>query len=129
MALFEAPNQEVEQLERLHDVNGLIERLHKGDVYTRREAAKALGELHAVQAAEPLIQALKDQDLIVRYWAAEGLGKIGDEQATEPLIEALEYGNRDLVEAAKLALEEIRVKNEQPSRTRPGVRHTVHRVR
>ncbi len=129
MALFEAPNQEVEQLERLHDVKGLIERLQKGNVYTRREAAKALGELHAVQAIEVLIQALKDQDLIVRYWAAEGLGKIGDEQATEPLIEALEYGNRDLVEAAQLALKEIRAKNEQPSRTRPGVRHAVHRVR
>lgn len=110
MPLFEAPNHEVEQLERGHNVNGLIERLQTGNVYTRREAAKALGELHAMQATEALIRALKDQDLIVRYWAADGLGKIGDERATEPLVEALEYGNRDLVEAAKLALEKIRVK-------------------
>ncbi len=120
MALFEAPNQEVEQLERMRDVNGLIKLLQEGSVYTRREAAKALGEIHATQATEPLIRALKDQDLIVRYWAADGLGKIGDERATEPLIEALEYGNRDLVEAAKLALEEINTKNERlsPERSR-----------
>ncbi len=111
MALFEAPSQEVERCERVHDINGLINLLLKGNVYTRREAAKALGELHAKQATEPLIRALKDQDLIVRYWAADGLGKIGDERATEPLVEALEYGNRDLIEAAKLALEEIQVKN------------------
>ncbi len=121
MPLFEAPNQEVEELERLHDINGLIELLQKGDVYTRREAAKALGELHAMQATEALIRALKDQDLIVRYWAAEGLGKIGDERATEPLTEALEYGNRDLVEAAKLALEAIRVKKQAAIERAPGV--------
>ncbi len=124
MPLFEAPNQEVEQLERARDVNGLIKLLQKGNVYTRREAAKALGELQAEQATEALIRALKDRDLVVRYWAAEGLGKIGDERATEPLIEALEYGNRDLVEAAKLALEEIKVKNGQLPRESSRFRYT-----
>ncbi len=126
MALFEAPNQEVEQYERVHNVNGLINLLQKGNVYTRREAVKALGELRATQATEPLIRALKDQDLIVRYWAADGLGKIGDERAIEPLIEALEYGNRDLVEAAKLALEEIQAKNGRFSSTeRSRFRHSA----
>ncbi len=125
MPLFEAPNHEVEHLERVHDVNGLIELLQTGDVHTCREAAKALGELHAMQATEALIRALKDQDLIVRYWAADGLGEIGDERATEPLVEALEYGNRDLVEAAKLALEKISVKNGQLPREHSLTRHAA----
>lgn len=125
MPLFEAPNQEVELLERVHDISGLIGLLQKGNVYTRREAAKALGELYAAQATEALIPALKDQDLIVRYWAADSLGKIGDERATAPLVEALEYGNRDLVEAAKLALEKIRVKNGQLPRERSRTRYTA----
>ncbi len=129
MPLFEAPNQEVERLERVRDIDGLIDLLQKGNVYTRREAAKSLGELHPIRATDALIRALKDQDLVVRYWAAEGLGKIGDERATAPLVEALEYGNRDLVEASKFALEEIGLKNGQRSRER-SLNHyvTVHRM-
>ncbi len=125
MPLFEAPNQHVELLERVHDVSGLVGLLQTGNAYTRREAAKALGELQAQQATEALICALKDQDLIVRYWAADSLGKIGDERAIAPLVEALEYGNRDLVEAAKLAVEKIRVKNGQRPHERSRTRYTA----
>ncbi len=125
MPLFEAPNQEVEQLERAHDIEGLMTLLQTGNVYTRREAAKALGDLRAKQATEALIRALKDRDPIVRYWAADGLGKIGDERATEPLVEALEYGNRDLFEAAKRALEEIEEKNGDLTHRRSRTRYAA----
>lgn len=66
----------------------LTEALASGDIQTRWEAAKALGEIADPAAAPALACALHDDEFGIRWLAAEGLILIGPE-ALQPLLQAL----------------------------------------
>jgi HEAT repeat protein len=51
----------------------------------RREAARALGELHSYPALAPLMDAAHDRDSAVRIAAARALAEIGDGRAQASL--------------------------------------------
>jgi HEAT repeat protein len=76
-------------------------------------AAKALGEISDVRAVEPLIAFAKNlptrNKVVTAYEATayEALGRIRDSRAMEPLIAALYGRDRDVREAATIALERI----------------------
>ncbi|MEL7609485.1 MAG: HEAT repeat domain-containing protein [Bacillota bacterium] len=76
----------------------LLGDLYSADIYTRTEAAAALGRQKEAQAVDPLIEYLKDgMDAYSGYTAREeivflqtviaALGEIGDERAVEPLLD------------------------------------------
>ena len=92
------------------DVSALIRELKDEDVQTRRNAAKALGEIGpgAKEVVPALIAALKDKDKEVRTSAAFALGQIGP--AAKEAVPALEAAARDGVVGAESALKEIRGK-------------------
>lgn len=86
MQLFGPPD--VTKLEAKKDLKGLIKALgYEKDWVTRKKAAKALGQIGDIQAAEALIAALEDRFICVE--AATALGKIGDIRAVESLIPIL----------------------------------------
>ncbi|MDQ7036561.1 MAG: HEAT repeat domain-containing protein [Anaerolineae bacterium] len=68
-----------------------FEILKTGDVDTRAEAIKYLGEERYAPAVARLAQILADADPGTRFLAAQALGKIGDEaeSAIVPLLQAL----------------------------------------
>jgi HEAT repeat protein len=86
-------------LGHLWQLSALVE---LGDVNekTRRGAARALGELSDVRAAEPLIAALRDQDSVVREYAADALGALG-EMSIKPLASLLSHKNRSIRRSAR----------------------------
>lgn len=70
--------------QRLVDIGGpavapLTEALKSGDIQTRWEAAKALGEIADPAAAPALVRALHDDEFGIRWLAAEGLILVGPE--------------------------------------------------
>lgn len=73
---------------RLHDFEGLRERLCVGSPDARIEAARFLRHYGSI-AVEPLCLALRDANLRVRTAAAQSLGEIEDPRALPPLVEAL----------------------------------------
>ena len=77
-----------------------------------QSAMKALGESGDARAFEPLTQvALRNEyPSYVRVQAVSALGKLGDVRAVEPLTQILKDKNMLVQEAAKEALEKIRVK-------------------
>ncbi len=88
MGLFGPPD--VEKLKANRNVKGLVKTLaYEKDAIVRRKAAKALGQIGDVRAADPLIVALKDNDYSVRKTAVDALVMLGDARAVEPLIAAL----------------------------------------
>lgn len=69
---------------------GLAACLADEDWNVRRDAAEALGEMHARDAVEQLIKAVQsDADWHVTEQAARALGMIGDTRAVEVLVEVL----------------------------------------
>ena len=75
---------------QLGNVRFLIKSLRNQNPEVRIDAAKALGNMQAIEAVEPLITALEDPDVKVRMTVAEVLGKLQDGRAVEPLITALQ---------------------------------------
>jgi hypothetical protein len=76
MPLFGPPN--IEKLKERRDVKGLIKALRHNDVFLRKDAALALGEIGDTRAVEPLIAALSDNKPDVRSRAAQALGEMAD---------------------------------------------------
>jgi HEAT repeat protein len=70
----------------------------------RAASARALGLLHASQAADALIARLGDTESAVRVAAARALGEIGTRQAGEALTKAAHSGDTALRAAAARAL-------------------------
>lgn len=68
----------------------LIRLLDRADADLRRQAARALGMIGAVEAIEPLRRLLRDDCPSVREAAAQALGELGDPHAVEPLIQVLQ---------------------------------------
>ena len=75
-------------------------------VYTRKEAAKALGQIKDKRAVEPLCRALKDEIVEVRKEAINALGRIG-EPGVESLCQALKDENYEVRKEAIKALGRI----------------------
>jgi HEAT repeat protein len=73
----------------------------------RFEAARACGELEAMEAVPRLIELLRDDDSEVRLCAAVALGKIGGPEAREALEQCLESADESMREAAQEAMEEL----------------------
>jgi HEAT repeat protein len=75
-------------------VPALLTALASSHEQVRWEAAKALSEIAAPEAAPGLTATLEDRDFSVRWLAAEGLVAIGH-RSIEPVLEALvERGDR-----------------------------------
>ncbi len=86
---------DVKTLRAAKDVQGLITVLtHEWEYesYSRKEAAKALGELGDPEAIEPLISGLEDVDPTIQRTAKEALVKIGS-RVTPALIRTLQDKN------------------------------------
>lgn len=84
MGLFE-PN--IDKMEAVQDVNGLIRMLHHRKPHIRYRAAEARGEMHHTLAVVPLLLALhQSPDYSERECYLAALGKIGDKKAVRPLL-------------------------------------------
>lgn len=68
------------------------DRTPEGGYPLRRNAARALGKLGALEAVEGLIGALDCSDYYVREGAAQSLEMLGDERAIGPLVSLLDHG-------------------------------------
>jgi HEAT repeat protein len=103
----------IDEMKAKRDFEGLFGALNnKRNVYTRRDAAKALGEIGDAMAMEPLIAALKDPKKDVRDAAVEAIGKIGgDPRAVVAFAEPLKNGNSIAREEAASSLGKIRHKS------------------
>lgn len=87
--------------------NPLIGLLDDPDPETRREAARALGQIAPARAVGPLLKRLSDENVNVRIEAIATLGKIRSDEAVEPLIAILESGTDPLSRVAAVALGRI----------------------
>jgi hypothetical protein len=96
---------QVQELQKLGDVKGLIEMLHHEE--GRSSAAMALVQI-GKPAVASLIDSLKDADERVRLSAISTLGEIGDAQAVDPLVAALEDDSSEIRRATIRALGQIR---------------------
>jgi len=106
MPLFGPPD--IDRLKERENVKGLIKALNYGSDYRiRRDAAKALGAIGDIHAAEPLITALNDDHSSVKWAVAMALGQIGEARAVEPLIDILNNKNYQVRKAAAMALGQI----------------------
>jgi HEAT repeat protein len=65
---------------------GLIDALCDEDVYVRRKAVRALGQVGDAIAVPALREALRDNDRDVRIGACYALGQIGDVAAVPNLV-------------------------------------------
>lgn len=68
------------------------DRTPEGGYPLRRNAARALGKLGALEAVGALIEALGCSDYYVREGAAQSLEMLGDERAIGPLTDLLDHG-------------------------------------
>ncbi len=105
MGLFGPPD--VSQLKSKKNVKGLIKALsYQKDWRVRELAARALGELGAVEAVDALIEKLRDYSEVVENTAADALIEIGP-PAIDGLVSALadpdrrEYVSHVLVDIGK----------------------------
>jgi HEAT repeat protein/Tfp pilus assembly protein PilF len=89
MRVFDLLKSRIDKMEEKRDINGLILALKDDDEIIRKESARALGNLGAVEATESLTNALEDPHQGVREETITALGKIGNKQATNTLIKAL----------------------------------------
>ncbi|HVY71383.1 MAG TPA: HEAT repeat domain-containing protein, partial [Verrucomicrobiae bacterium] len=68
------------------------------DAEVRAQAAKVLGDHHALAAYDGLIKLLADQSPRVRFFAAQGLGKLGRRESFPAIVEFLrQNGDSDRV--------------------------------
>lgn len=89
---------------RADEVSDWIRRLDDEDIFARREAIQALGELADGRAVDPLLEALKDKDRIIRYSACQALGMIGGQRVIEELTKLANSTNPDIRQMAVIAL-------------------------
>lgn len=68
------------------------DRTPEGGYPLRRNAARALGKLGALESVPALIAALDCEDYYVREGAAQSLEMLGDDRAIEPLLKLLNAG-------------------------------------
>ena len=68
------------------------DRTPEGGYPLRRNAARALGKLGALEAVGALIEALECSDYYVREGAAQSLEMLDDERAIGPLVSLLDHG-------------------------------------
>jgi len=99
-----APN--IDRLKDRGNVEKLIKALsYERDPEVRADAARALGELGALEALDPLITLLSDdEEVAVRSAAAEALGQIDGTRVIEPLIDALEDSSAVVRDSAETGL-------------------------
>ncbi len=100
--------EKIKKWEEKGKVKKLIKALKVIDMYIRRKAAIALGEIGDPIAVDPLIKAFKDKDNLVRAHTVTALGKIGNPKAVDPLIEALKDNDYGVRRSALKALDKIR---------------------
>ncbi|XCN72784.1 MAG: HEAT repeat domain-containing protein [Candidatus Electrothrix aestuarii] len=74
------------------------------DVFARRSAVKALGELDEPFAVSELIKLLGEVDINVKQPAVEALGKLGDSSATPALVMLLPDASMEVRQSAVKAL-------------------------
>lgn len=82
----------------------LVRSLEQDDVWRRRRAVEALGNLGDARAVEPLALLLQDVVSVVRRTTADALGKIGDPSAVPHLVAALEDSDWDTRRSVAKAL-------------------------
>ena len=101
----------ISALVRLKDTRAgeyLIDALSDENHYVRREAARALGQLKAVDAVDPLVTLVDtDVDDEVRRNAITALGIIGDDSVLDTLMQAMEDTSYLIRRAAKMSVEQI----------------------
>lgn len=86
---------------------------HAPSKNSRKEAARALGEIHDPESAEPLVNALEDTNFEVRWAAGESLIEL-DCHAIKPLLLALQkdFDSHLLREGAHHILHVLRGKDD-----------------
>jgi len=90
------------------DVAGLIHKLRTDKNWAVRErAALALSQYEDGRALEPLVDAMWDENLDVRVRAVWAVGALRDPRAVENLLEILKSIDKQLLEEAQLALQNI----------------------
>ncbi len=96
----------IDEMKAKRDFDGLFKALNnKRNVFARRDAAKALGEIGDLTAMEPLIAALEDSKKDVRDAAVEAIGKMGgDPRAVEAIAGTLKNGKSFARDEAASAL-------------------------
>jgi len=102
----------IDEMKAERDLDGLFKALNnKRNVYVRRDAAMALGEVGDPAAMEPLIAALRDPKQDVRDAASVAIGNLGgDPRAVGVVAETLKNGNSIARGEAAAALGKIRHK-------------------
>jgi len=106
MFLFGPPN--VEKLQAKRDVAGLLKALdYQKDIQVPIAAARALGEVRAVEAITRLGALLNHADSALQATAARALGQIGTEAAIQPLTGLLFKAGGNNAEVAAAALIQI----------------------
>ena len=101
----------VDALDETRPVRQYLKELVDSHDVVRENAARKLGELGDLSAAEALIQALSDPDVDVRFYASEALGKLKSEVALKSLIRLLSDDDPDVCSAAAIALGQIGLPN------------------
>ncbi|WKN30922.1 HEAT repeat domain-containing protein [Porifericola rhodea] len=120
----QAITQTDHQLARVHGIWGLAQLARQDQNYAqpiitllldndpeiRAQAAKWLGDIRHLPAAQSLLPLLNDEYPRARFFAAEALGRIAYTDAIQPLIQLLESNNNEdayIRHAASLALARI----------------------
>lgn len=118
--------EDLNELEALGDVKGMIKTLKNPDADTRLKAAVALGRMNGGDAIAALIHTLQNDPIgSVRYFAATSLGKIAGPEAIAPLTNALRESNHNIHQAAAEALGEIAERVRNPILFEPATRKLV----
>jgi hypothetical protein len=99
--------QLIQALNQLRPILVYLRDLGSSSDDVRETAARELGELGDLYAAERLIQLLADPDSDVRYAAAEALGKLRSTAAIKPLIRLLGDDDPDVCATSCMALAAI----------------------
>jgi phycocyanobilin lyase subunit alpha len=96
------------------------DRTEEGGYPLRRNAARALGKVNAVEAVPALIEALECSDYYVVEGAAQSLELLGDARAIEPLLHILEKGLRIEKESGAAGVPSlVQLVPEQPDLSQP----------
>jgi HEAT repeat protein len=87
-----------------HDaVPGLIHSLKDNDIWTRREAAFALGAIRDSSSLEPLLDAVNDKSSVVRSYVALSLAGFDDNRTVAPLLRMLKDNDPTVRQFSALA--------------------------
>jgi len=113
MGMFGLFKPNVEKMEKIRDIDGLIKALGYNNYDIQNRASEALGRVGEA-AIDPLIHALMTEGFLVnegfdfRWRAAEALGNTRHAKAVEPLIQALTDRDEEVRKHTVKALGRIR---------------------